>query len=147
MEWKGIPIASSVDIKAGIVDAAMRSTREMKGDAEIYFIHPMGTKWIKIGLARGITAARRLQTLQTAWPIPLELILAIPGAAPELERRLHLLFQSKHLRGDWFDYAPVIKQFIEAVEPIADERNREAFDLARRMTPLPEFTRPTPEEK
>ena len=63
----------------------------------IYFIR--AGEETKIGVASNLE--RRMRALQTASPVELECIHAIPNA-PGLESALHVAFKPWHLRGEWF---------------------------------------------
>ena len=70
----------------------------------VYFIRAGNKGAIKIGVASDL--AKRLETLQTGNPFQLKVLATIPCSseqhAYELERRMHKLFASKRIRGEWF---------------------------------------------
>ncbi len=63
----------------------------------VYFVR--GGDRIKIGYAAN--TGRRIADLQTASPVPLELLTAIPGSR-DLERELHRQFAALRTHGEWF---------------------------------------------
>jgi hypothetical protein len=76
----------------------------------IYFIQCLATKKIKIGYARDPWA--RLTCIQTGCPTPLLLLGMMPGNR-FVERDLHAKFAGHLYRGEWFDPAPEIIEYIE----------------------------------
>lgn len=64
-----------------------------------YFIQQGNDGPIKIGIATDIR--KRLWSLQTSTPAPLNLLATIPGKR-ETETALHAFYASEHLRGEWF---------------------------------------------
>ena len=70
----------------------------------VYFIRAGNKGAIKIGVASDL--AKRLETLQTGNPFELKVLATIPCSseqhAYDLERRMHKLFASKRIRGEWF---------------------------------------------
>ena len=78
-------------------------------DHEIYIFRAItgGRPKCKVGMAKH--SARRLQTLQTSTPIPLELwwTWTVPRySAVWVERTAHSLLAKKRLHGEWFEVRP-----------------------------------------
>lgn len=69
----------------------------------IYFIKSSDS--VKIGYSRD--PAGRLKALQTASPLPLEIIRIMEGGLTT-EAWLHEHFSSKRLRGEWFAFCPTM---------------------------------------
>lgn len=71
----------------------------------IYFINCIGTSLYKIGITDNLP--RRLRQIQTGNDKPLSLIGYIEydtrTEARTEERRIHKLWQTKRLAGEWFD--------------------------------------------
>ncbi|MFD9099318.1 GIY-YIG nuclease family protein [Streptomyces collinus] len=67
----------------------------------VYLIGSPVIRQVKIGVS-GVPTARAT-TLQTGSPVPLLVILAIPGG-PVLERKLHDYFRAYRTHGEWFDF-------------------------------------------
>ncbi len=65
----------------------------------VYFVRCVVTGAIKIGFSEDILA--RFRDLQSGAPEPLELVHTISGGIQE-ERRLHRLFASERMHGEWF---------------------------------------------
>lgn len=65
----------------------------------IYFIRAMQSGAIKIGTSND--PKRRLETMQTGSPEPLELIGVLPGQA-DAEKVLHRTFAKFRIHGEWF---------------------------------------------
>ena len=78
----------------------------------VYFITCEKVDAVKIGITADVTT--RLVTLQVGNPYPLALIAAIRGGKEDKESELHEQFKEHYLRGEWFDFADPIKQFILA---------------------------------
>lgn len=70
----------------------------------IYAIGAVGTSWVKIGCTTG-PVIKRLQTLQTGQPFPLQVLAAIPVEtdAHRIERQVHAFLEAERRRGEWFD--------------------------------------------
>lgn len=81
----------------------------------VYFILNRDSNAIKIGRAREIE--KRLKALQTASPIPLELLKTIPltseAQAKGLEAALHGQFWHLRMQGEWFRAEPPLLHYIE----------------------------------
>jgi hypothetical protein len=82
----------------------------------LYFIQAESGGPIKIGIARD--PERRLATLQTGNPEPLVIRRQIRCSA-DMERRLHALFRSAHIQGEWFRPIPALADMANAI-PDAD---------------------------
>jgi hypothetical protein len=78
--------------------------------SSVYVIRAAGTTAFKIGLATD--PLRRLNTLQTASPALLELVLSFPGDR-RTEAELHQRFAAERLRGEWFAESPRLLAWIE----------------------------------
>ena len=80
----------------------------------VYFIQAMGTDLLKIGMA--VNPSKRLAELQTASPHSLILNAIVPFntrlEAVCYERRLHGLFKSLHIRGEWFRSSEELRSLI-----------------------------------
>ena len=64
----------------------------------IYFIKA-ANKYVKIGVSKD--PHKRLKELQTGNPLPLKLILTMPGSF-DTEKALHDYFKSARVEGEWF---------------------------------------------
>ena len=67
----------------------------------IYFVQAEGIGHIKIGFTDGEDVNGRIATLQTASPVRLRLLGAIPGGMEE-EKDLHRRFAAARVQGEWF---------------------------------------------
>ena len=78
----------------------------------IYAIRAVGTDYIKFGYAKG-SVERRLRTLQTGCPLPLE-VVAVAKGDHCTETWIHWrLFKAKaHHRGEWFKDCDEVKKII-----------------------------------
>lgn len=74
----------------------------------VYFIR--GGAFIKIGKTRDLNA--RLPGIQTSYPEPLEVLLAI-GGGRNLEKALHQKFASLRAEGEWFRAEPNLLTYID----------------------------------
>jgi hypothetical protein len=84
-----------------------RANGEGVGEMPVYFIGQVEGRVtsIKIGVARDIQ--RRRQTLQTANPVPLEILGWIESENDfRLEKEMHKEFDSKRRSGEWFAIEP-----------------------------------------
>jgi hypothetical protein len=68
----------------------------------VYFVRAEGCGAIKIGVSYDIV--RRFEELQSASPVRLEILGAIPGGIPE-EARLHRRFAKYRLHAEWYSEA------------------------------------------
>ena len=77
----------------------------------VYFVR--SGNLIKIGVARNVR--KRLDGLQCGNPELLSLLALQPGDQ-NLERRLHKQFAADRVRGEWFNFSPAIKSYIEGLQ-------------------------------
>lgn len=69
----------------------------------VYFIHAIGTGRVKIGITRK-DPAKRLESMQTGSPYPLEVYGYIETTKPLLlEKKLHKRFKPQRKHGEWFE--------------------------------------------
>ena len=78
----------------------------------IYFIQQGQDGPIKIGFTEGEIDGR-LSSLQTGNPEVLRCIGIVDGTIPD-ERALHKQFAAYHIRGEWFQTAPELFQYLRA---------------------------------
>lgn len=76
-----------------------------------YFIQQGGTGFVKIGQTNRI--GKRLESLQTASPQRLEILLCLPFRLGFREEDMHYRFSSHRERGEWFRYETDLKDFVE----------------------------------
>jgi hypothetical protein len=96
----------------------------------VYVIRATGTTLYKVGTATD--PARRLADLQTASPLPLELVCTIDGDRAT-ETRIHRALSDRRTRGEWFDLPS---------QPTADD----VISLSE-VQPGPDLTAPVPLEE
>jgi hypothetical protein len=77
----------------------------------IYFIQAELIGRIKIGFTRKPDLGPRLCELQTASPVKLQILAAIPGDKLT-EKELHERFHHCRVQGEWFDPSPELVRFI-----------------------------------
>lgn len=82
--------------------------RPRKKDGQIYFFK-MGD-FVKIGFSA--SWEERLKTIATSAPLPVEVLLLIPGSL-QVERTLHLRFLAHRTQREWFRATPEIFEFVE----------------------------------
>ena len=85
--------------------------RDFTRYTNVYFIHCEQAGRIKIGSSTNVN--RRLSGLQTACPLPLELLLAINYVPTIYEYLLHERFKEDREHGEWFVFSDKIKTFVE----------------------------------
>lgn len=98
----------------------------------VYFIRAGNQGAIKIGVASDVK--QRLEQLQTGNAFELKVLALIPcpclNVAYETEKRIHRLFQSQRIRGEWFqgtiNFAKVRNINLES-EPEAAENKPKAI--------------------
>lgn len=78
----------------------------------IYFIHALGTGFVKIGRCKD-SPARRMKSHQIGCPHELRLVATCDGNA-KTERALHERFAKSHERGEWFRLDQELVDFIES---------------------------------
>lgn len=78
----------------------------------VYFIRAVQTGRIKIGFS--LDPSRRLRELEFGCPEDLELITQIPGSFFR-ERGLHKRFAVHRARGEWFEPAPELLDYIKEI--------------------------------
>ena len=90
----------------------------------IYFIRAGSRGPIKIGFASDVAA--RMASLQTASPVPLVLIGAIPGGL-KLEKQIHAEVAEARLTGEWFKPTVDVRRWAQLARVI-DGRHPEEVD-------------------
>lgn len=95
----------------------------------IYFIRAVNSGAIKIGVSND--PRRRLESMQTGSPEPLELLGVLPGGVDE-ERRLHQRFAAYRIHGEWFRGDETLTRAIEVltlkpIDELLDEKSAEAW--------------------
>lgn len=80
-----------------------------QANRKIYFVQC--GDFVKIGSADHVGS--RLDSLTTGNPYPLKLLAAIWGSTTD-ERRLHRIFQSDRVKGEWFKFDFQIKEYLKA---------------------------------
>ncbi len=81
-----------------------------RGVSVVYFI-AHGDDAVKIGFATD--AIKRLRALQTATPVTLRMIRALPGVVED-ESEFHGLLKEFHLTGGWFSRKGKLAEFLRA---------------------------------
>lgn len=79
----------------------------------VYFIGELSGGPVKIGHTGGCVH-QRLRGLQTAYPAPLGVLLAVEGTA-DMERRFHSICGADRLSGEWFKRGAVVGRLMEAL--------------------------------
>lgn len=88
----------------------------------VYFIQAGAAGPIKIGFARDV--ARRLGNMRVANASPLVLRAQMPGDVGD-ERALHIRFAAIRIRGEWFEPADPLLEYIAGLPRLAsDDRRR-----------------------
>lgn len=97
-------------------------------DSCVYVVEAVGADRVKIGLSHG-TAEDRIAGLQTSSAFELRTLVVIPSADREFERETHERFASCRLRGEWFEFTPELRAWVERMKLIvrAVEREAEAY--------------------
>jgi hypothetical protein len=70
--------------------------------------------YVKIGVSRSIGG--RMRELSTSSPERLKIHGIVRGGTIKLERELHRRFKQYRRNGEWFLFAPPIREYITAVE-------------------------------
>lgn len=83
----------------------------------IYFILSSEINAVKIGFTTNVE--QRLSVLQTGSPHELKLVKVISGS-PRKEKQLHKKFAEYNIRGEWFHWNDVIKNYVETLTPYKD---------------------------
>ncbi len=89
-----------------------RVAKTWRGPRIIYFIRYGTNGPIKIGIARDLM--KRLDTLQSGAPEILRILHFVEGFITD-ERRLHERFAHLHCRGEWFEPATELLDYIESL--------------------------------
>ncbi len=95
----------------------------------LYFIAAAGL--IKIGITDGL--AKRVDTLRTQSPVPIELMLTVRGTRRH-EAGLHLLFSAERSHGEWFRATDRLVSFVDELKRMTAEQI--AARLNRLRTPV-----------
>lgn len=80
----------------------------------IYFVHALGTNYVKIGFAS--RPMRRLHGLQTSSPHELKMLAVTVGTIAD-ERAMHKRFKAHHVRGEWFMMIDDLDEYIAQIVP------------------------------
>lgn len=101
-------------------DAMPRPRRAAKHSV-VYFVRSANA--IKIGVTTDL--GKRIASIQTSTPYPVELIAAIPGDKA-LESELHATFANHRTSGEWFRLSPDIvawlqRYFAACLKPARDQ--------------------------
>lgn len=88
-----------------------RKTESNLESGTVYFVQAASGGPIKIGFARDME--KRLQSLQTAHPEPLEVLLSLQGTLAD-EQAFHRQFRGLWVRGEWFDDKEELSAFIRS---------------------------------
>lgn len=96
----------------------------------IYAIGALGTSWVKIGCTAG-AVSKRLKTLQTGQPFPLESLasIAVEADMRQIEHLVHSFLAAERQRGEWFAVEMTAERLealvVRAVQHIQAEARRE----------------------
>lgn len=88
----------------------------------VYFIRSVESNRIKIGYTNG-SVSKRLATLQTGCPEPLELLHFTEEAGPYEEAKIHRRFKDYRVRGEWFSMNDEIECFIRVLKTRRNQMN------------------------
>lgn len=80
----------------------------------IYVLQAPPLMPVKIGFTRATELAHRLKGLQTGCPYSLKVIAQITGL-PAREREIHALLATDRLTGEWFDWTPRVRAFVDSL--------------------------------
>jgi Meiotically up-regulated gene 113 len=87
----------------------------------LYVFHAEGTRMIKIGYATDVEQRRR--EVQVGCPYPLRLLCAFAHVqAARIEQRLHTLFASSRIQGEWFLLPDDVPATLAVLARIMQER-------------------------
>ena len=79
----------------------------------VYFIRPIGMAGpVKIGTSR--SPDKRLTTLATWSPFPLEIVCSIEGGY-RLEQQFHTKFFDLHINREWFRWTPELELTMQSI--------------------------------
>lgn len=96
----------------------------------VYFVQATAADGV-IKIGRSNTPLRRIAGMQVGSPVALTLMAVEPGDA-EHERHLHMRFAHCRASGEWFNPAPDLLKYIEAI-PAWGDRQRRGMRLTRPM--------------
>ncbi len=116
--WEGEKLAAELALQKYIegrpivVGAQTNQCRQ----TYIYFITATNREFpIKIGLTQ--SGKSRFGALQTALPYDLQILGCYPIEGPAAEKMIHNKFNHLRLRGEWFERAPELMEFIQGLSP------------------------------
>jgi hypothetical protein len=87
----------------------------------VYFVHCQATDAVKIGFADD--ARKRFSKIQSDSPGDLRL-LAVEDGGREREAELHARFAGARRRGEWFEFAPALREYVGGLPAIKHGRKR-----------------------
>ena len=99
----------------------------------VYFIEARGLQMVKIG--RSGDVARRMKEVARLSPVPLRLLVGIPGGS-DVETKIHHRFSDAHSHGEWYFATPSLRKYVaDLVRLQANDRNiLMVLGLARILT-------------
>ena len=70
---------------------------------------------VKVGYSRSVGSAwERMKNMQTGNPTELEMVKVVLGGLTE-ERKIHRLFETYLIRGEWYKFDPMVETIINAL--------------------------------
>ncbi len=98
--------------------------QEWRDAKRLYFVQVGADGPIKVGITGDIT--RRVSNLQMGNPIGLRVRAAVKMiGADRAESFLHDFFREEHIRGEWFQPSWRLEMYIEKLNELAEEVDRE----------------------
>ncbi len=98
----------------------------------IYIIRAIELNRVKIGTTSGPSVAQRLSQLRTGCPTELALLATFEGGFEE-ESRLHRRFAYLRTHGEWFEYAPELREFVESKCRKDEEYGESPEEITRQL--------------
>ena len=93
----------------------------------VYVVHAVGTPRYKIGWS--VDVDKRINSLKTGCPYPVYVVTSIPTCDEKLEQKLHNMYQSYRVHGEWFELPDRAVEFLSG----ADEMMISRADTANEM--------------
>lgn len=97
-----------------VSDGPKLRTEELVIGQAVYFMQA-GSEVGEIKIGYSNNPEGRLQLLQTGNPYPLKILATIPGAGKAEERRLHRMFETDRLMGEWFRPSAALLAYIRDI--------------------------------
>ena len=94
---------------ADVPSDTFEADADLPSGIRVYFLEAIGIEKIKIGVSGNLR--NRLKQLENASPVPVRLLLHLPGGV-DLEDRIHCALAEAHSHGEWYFATRQVRLYI-----------------------------------